>query len=532
MTLAELLAAGTKQFNQHRRQRDFERSHAGATLAQLFFANADLSGLDLSNAEFDECTVSDSSFRGSDLSGAYLHGGRFERCDFRDVQLEGASFERVEFVECDFTGAKELGSVELLDVVGLGVLSAATPALAEEPRFIPGHVAVNEALERELEAHPEETQRWLVYGDWLQSEGDLRGELVVRQQRGDGFAAFVDDHVEQLFPGCADEVRGGGQNPELSPEWRHGFVHGVTLASLNRDRRVDLGELASRVLPLPVCRFLRRLSFGLTWSVFAGPGEANDYAPVVERLVREPLLSRITTLEFGLQERAIDPDYGEEEALEPFGDLSALWAHVPWLRQLRVVGSEGALGELMLPELRELALEYDYADSLVDEVIAARLPKLERLELCAQRIDLEPLLHVLSSSRVTQLAFPRFPDAGRIFEALLDSPLLARLKVLDLRGAELRGTAFEVLRKNLRAFSHLQRLDLTDALDPHEEEALSRLGDFIVLKAPEDRRPLEDDGYGPGDWDDDDWFTQPEPEEPLEPVAPNADLDIPDEFGD
>jgi uncharacterized protein (TIGR02996 family) len=200
-TLAALLTAGTKQFNELRTSPDFPREHAGATLTQLFFAKANLSELDLSNAELDECTVSDTDFRRADLSGAYVHGGRFERCDFREANLEGATFEHVEFVECDFAGAKGLSSLELEDVTGLGVASAAAPALAEEPRFVPGHVAVNEALERELEAHPDDEQRWLVYADWLQSEGDLRGELVTRQHRGDGFTAFVDDHLEQLFPG-------------------------------------------------------------------------------------------------------------------------------------------------------------------------------------------------------------------------------------------------------------------------------------------------------------------------------------------
>lgn len=533
-TLAALLTAGTKQFNELRASPDFPREHAGATLTQLFFAKANLSELDLSNAELDECTVSDTDFRRADLSGAYVHGGRFERCDFREANLEGATFEHVEFVECDFAGAKGLSSLELEDVTGLGVASPVAPALAEEPRFVPGHVAVNEALERELEAHPDDEQRWLVYADWLQSEGDLRGELVTRQHRGDGFTAFVDDHLEQLFPGCADEVRGGGQIPELIPEWRHGFVHGLTLASLNRERRVDLADLARRALPLPVCRFVRRLSFGLNHGVFVYGELRNDYAPIIDALTQDPLLRRVTELEFGLQDPEIDEEYGEPEPLHPFGDLSALWAKVPWLRRLRVKGSDGALGELVLPELREVAFEFSGSDEqLIDEVVAARWPKLERFELDTAELDLAPLLHALAATQLTHLSFPRCVELRTLFELLLRSPMLKRLRVLELKDAALDGEAFELLRKNVRAFSHLERLDLTGAVDPHEEESLSRLGDFIVLKAPEDKRPLEETSLMSWSLDEDEWEEpEPDPEEPLEPQAPNADLDIPDEHGD
>ena len=173
--LASLLAAGTSSFNALRAKGRVPVDQSASTLSQLFFARADLSKLDLSNAELEECTVSDVDFRETDLRGAYLHGGRYERCDFRGAKLEGATFEQVEFVECDFTGATGLDALELEDVVGFGVTAPQAPALAEEPRFVPGHVAVNEALERELEAHPGDAKRWLVYADWLQAEGDLRG---------------------------------------------------------------------------------------------------------------------------------------------------------------------------------------------------------------------------------------------------------------------------------------------------------------------------------------------------------------------
>jgi uncharacterized protein (TIGR02996 family) len=533
-SLARLLAAGTASFNALRQRGGVPVDQSASTLCQLFFARADLSKLDLSNAELEECTVSDVDFREADLRGAWVHGGRYERCDFRGAKLEGATFEQVEFVECDFTGATGLDTLELEDVTGLGVSSTVAPALAEEPRFVPGHVAVNEALERELEAHPDDTTRWLVYADWLQAEGDLRGELITRQHRGAGFEAFVDEHLEQLFPGCADEVRGGGQVPEMALEWRHGFVAGVTLSALNPERAVNLAELLHRVLPLPVCRFLRRLSFGLNHGVAHYGERLNDYAPVVSALAQEPALARIEHLEFGLQEPEIDEEYGEPEPLHPWGDLSALWPRVPHLRELRVKGSTGVLGVLDLPELRSLSLQVeDEAPEVFDELIAARWPKLERFELWDRFgvAELEPLLHVLSALPLTHLSLPYTEQAERLLARLVQLPLLKRLRVLDLHEAVLGVAGIELLRANAGAFRHLERLDLTGAVGPEHEEALGRLGDFIVFRPPDDTRPVEE--VSPPDWAEPDEFEPEEPEEDdAAPEAPGADLDIPDEHGD
>jgi uncharacterized protein (TIGR02996 family) len=534
--LARLLAAGTASFNALRAKGQVPVDQSAATLSQLFFARADLSKLDLSNAEFDECTVSDVDFRDCDLRGAFLHGGRFERCDFRGAKLEGATFERVEFAECDFSGASGLDALELDEVTGFGVTTPAGPALAEEPRFVPGHVAVNDALERELEAHPDDAKRWLVYADWLQAQGDLRGELITRHHAGTGFQAFVDEHLEQLFAGCADEVRGGGQVPELVLEWRHGFVVGATLSALNRERAVNLGDLAQRLLALPVCRFLQRLSFGLTHEVTHYGERLNDYAPVVDALLTVPALARLRHLEFGSQEPDLDEDSGEPEALHGWGDLSALWPHVPQLRELRIKGGAGVLGAVSLPELRAVCLQLEEEEPEVfSEVIAANWPKLERFELWDRfgAVELEPLLHVLGSLPLTHLALPFTEQGEPLLRRLVQLPLLQKLRVLDLHQAVLGPGGRDFLRENVAAFRHLERLDLTGTVGEHEEEALTKLGDFIVLRPPEDTRPVEE-MHRP-DWYELNGEESPDesPEAPEEdPPPPGADLDIPDEHGD
>src|ERR1700744_6490609 len=48
--------------------------------------------------------------------------------------------------------------------------------------MVDGAVA-NHELESIIEADPQDPAGWLIYGDWLQSEGDPRGELVAVQAR-------------------------------------------------------------------------------------------------------------------------------------------------------------------------------------------------------------------------------------------------------------------------------------------------------------------------------------------------------------
>ena len=90
--------------------------YTGATFVQLFSANTNLAKLCLAGSEWEACDLSNVSFRDADLSNAYFHGGRLQDCDFRHAELGGATFERLKLVRCNFTGAKGMRALELMDV--------------------------------------------------------------------------------------------------------------------------------------------------------------------------------------------------------------------------------------------------------------------------------------------------------------------------------------------------------------------------------------------------------------------------------
>src|SRR5215213_2800592 len=105
-SIETLLKNGSTEWNRLRKAGKVPQDHTGATLTNLFSANADLSGLGLVGSEWEGCDLSKINFREADLSNAYFHGGRLLECDFRGTNLEGATFERMKLVRCDFTGAR------------------------------------------------------------------------------------------------------------------------------------------------------------------------------------------------------------------------------------------------------------------------------------------------------------------------------------------------------------------------------------------------------------------------------------------
>jgi hypothetical protein len=132
LSIESLLQSGSAEWNKLRKTGKVPQDHTGATFAQLFSANADLSGLALVGTEWEKCDLSKINFRETDLSNAYFHGGRLQDCDFRGANLEGATFERLKLLRCDFSGARGLEELELEDVdmdrvVGLGGEDAPPP---------------------------------------------------------------------------------------------------------------------------------------------------------------------------------------------------------------------------------------------------------------------------------------------------------------------------------------------------------------------------------------------------------------------
>ena len=94
-------------------------------------------------------------------------------------------------------------------------------------------------LEAAIESDPDNPAGYMVYGDWLQSRGDVRGELIALQLAGNTRAAkkLIDRFPSQFWGGAADSLRAfepGSFHHQTTllgapTTWRWGFLRSVWL---------------------------------------------------------------------------------------------------------------------------------------------------------------------------------------------------------------------------------------------------------------------------------------------------------------
>lgn len=150
-------------------------------------------------------------------------------------------------------------------------------------------------LEAAILADPSADEPRLVYGDWLQAEGDPRGELVTlqaeRRRRPDDLMLFeaevalVDRLRAHLFGDAAPHLA------RVHVEWHLGFVERL---HVREDGDPDLlEELLDELLARPVMRCLRHLALGCDTS----DGARVATAVLAKRLASLPLLESLALVD-------------------------------------------------------------------------------------------------------------------------------------------------------------------------------------------------------------------------------------------
>lgn len=299
----------------------------------------------------------------------------------------------------------------------------------------------------------------LVFGDWLQSIGDPRGELVAVQHgletaTGDARLELVERekkllavHRKHLTP---DRIEG-------TLTWRRGFVHRVTLKNL------DTTTLA-RVFAHPSLRLVRELVVDLgAWSSI-----------VVAPNLPTPLPSTLRLLEL------------RSAATSGLGALGPLLADaMPQLERLVLAGA-AELHDIAHPTLAELEIVCADATSevaasaraeprtLIDRIGGLSRTKLPRLSTLRLRVD-----HGLDAT----------------VAALAGSKILKDLSTLALHG-DLTKAGIKPLRKS--------RFDLVDVrrtrLAASDLDALRPLATEVVIEDPVVAPPPPPPPARPRDW--------------------------------
>lgn len=182
-------------------------------------------------------------------------------------------------------------------------------------------------------------------------------------------------------------------------------------------------------------------------------------------------------------------------------DLSPLWQAFPRLQGLSVRGTNGlSLGKIQHDHLRSLAIETGgLPRSVLAEIIAAKLPRLEHLELYLGTDnygwdgtvqDLAPLLTGEQFPKLVYLGLRNSQIQDEVAKAVVTAPILAKLQTLDLSLGTLSDVGGEALL-NSPAIKKLKRLDL----HRHylSDEMMERLGELEIEVDLSDQETAQDD---------------------------------------
>lgn len=316
--------------------------------------------------------------------------------------------------------------------------------------------ARDERAEAQLRAEPHNVDAHLVYGDWLQAQGDPRGQLVGLQHALERAPAADRPQLrtrEQEFRGrWASHLLGPlqGVADRLALRWSLGLLDAAAIAAVGWTRGAGGPmQILPALLGLPVAARLQRLE--LAGALLRRPGLA-------EILAGSPVAAGLRELELG------DPGVAARDAPWRSSALAELWPQLPRLRRLTVEGGRTLAGlasdSLEILELR--LAELGASSGPPRRVLAsARLPRWQRVCLVLYDSLLGPLLtEPIAGRRLSELLAELvdspaselelvLPDAlvtAPLVELLAATPGLTTFDVLDLGRCVAEPAAVERLR--------------------------------------------------------------------------------------
>lgn len=313
----------------------------------------------------------------------------------------------------------------------------------------------NPELEAEIIASNHDTAAYLVYADWLQANGDPRGELIVRTIRDRDAAIYMEENRRQLLGPFATF------DGDLRLEWRNGFVKTASIGwpvFSGEDQDDPSEDQLAAFFALDVCSLLENLTVG------PSPDEDQMSLDRYADVIANAGLRQLRTLDLG--ERG-DWDISSTSTKAPPA------AGLPALRELTLHAGDIALGEaIAYPRLTKLAIQTGQLTAEQLHVIArAELPSLEELDLwfgdphygaTGDVDDIAPLFQRRDLPHLRTLRLRNCPFADALVTHLATTPLLAQITSLDLGMGNLSDDGVRAMHAQRDRFRHLQHLVLDD----------------------------------------------------------------------
>lgn len=400
------------------------------------------------------------------------------------------------------------GRHEMRNQVDAMLKKGFTYVLAGKPPKKAAVAAVNPQLEAQIKKDPSD-DALAVYGDWLQEQGDIRGELAALQARPDDkklakAAAKLLWEQRAYFYGplavWVQEDKESRSDRAVLATWRAGWMDSLSLGAAESYNRTSPAaryakDLIALVPLVASAKFLREL-------IITRPLYGDQYefgaavTEVIALLPKLPTLRRLTLGEF---------DSGDSELSWSYmHSLAKLWKPAAGLEYVKIRAGSMTLGTIALPNAREFRVETGGLDRASCKAIAtASWPKLETLSVwfgkddygcnCSIK-DVQPILDAKGLGRLKHLGLKNSQFGADIAAAIPKSKIVRQLETLDLSMSHITTETIEKLLAHKDAFAKLKHLDLSRCLlDDKGQKLAKQLAKTVNLEHQRDRSYYADD---------------------------------------
>lgn len=381
-------------------------------------------------------------------------------------------------------------------------------------------MARDQALEAKLIDNPADHAAYLVYADWLQSQGDPRGELIKLQHEGkaDEAQSLLEEHEEAFLGPLVNYETSFDGFEEKAFDWSRGFIKKATLSYDNStadDVEVDDGvEIAletalETLLTHPSGALLEELEIPINML-----DDGGYFAPLVNTLTKHgaPAMRRLRIGKFSCcGGPGGEGAYEYEISWTGLGDASGLWKAVPRLEKLIIqsgMGGSSAQGEPdVLGTIEHANLKHfevitgGLSLDCVRSIANAKLPNLEKLIVWFGNDnygagggvdDLQPLFEGKGFPKLKHLGLCNAEFSNDIARALVSAPIVKQLESISLQ----YGTLDDDGARALLALPNLAKLQLNIADNYVSDEVAEQLrGKCAGLDSSDQKTERGDDRY-------------------------------------
>ncbi|KIG13433.1 putative cytoplasmic protein [Enhygromyxa salina] len=352
--------------------------------------------------------------------------------------------------------------------VAVDTAAAAKRAEAEGPR--------NPALEAGIFDNPTNDEAWQVYGDWLQEQHDVRGELIsldlqraqakgaTKKQLEARIAEIEAEHRKAWLGGLAKHLSHEGIDEVASLVWSRGYIVKASVGGTDEDWSGASPDTILRALvKSSAATFLAELSIGTTYDDEDWRGVMDKNVQAITKAGKLEALTRLSIADTG--------GYWDISSTS-VGDVTKVLPVVPRLRRLYVRGGEIELSQLHHDRLESVTLETGgLPQTTVRAVGKCKLPAATNLVVYfgssdygagGTISDLAPLFTGKGVPKLRQLGLCNAEFQDDIARELAKSPLLAQLTRVDLSLGTMTDAGAQHILDAAKQFSHLEALNLSN----------------------------------------------------------------------